>query len=143
MMRTKPLLLTALLALVPGVALPAGVARAESYLGDSLDNPYLLDASQTVESPFPDKISDEDIAAMSAQGGCRAAFPAGRSRYGGPLSLVRGCGSRVFSWARLYSMGRGAHAGQAREQIVTEFMSKASFLEKRGLRNNKLGSRYV
>lgn len=69
MMRTKPLLLTALLALVPGVALPAGVARAESYPGNLLNNPYLLDASQTVESPFPDKISDEDIAAMSAQGG--------------------------------------------------------------------------
>lgn len=68
MMRTKPLLLTALLALVLGVALPAGVARAESYPGDSLDNPYPLDASQTVENPFPDKISDEDIATMSAQG---------------------------------------------------------------------------
>lgn len=75
MMRTKPLQLTALLALVPGVALPAGVARAESYPGDSLDNPYLLDASQTVESPFPDKISDEDIAAMSAQGGMPGGLP--------------------------------------------------------------------
>ena len=68
MRHAKPLLLTVLLALVIGVALPAGVARAESYPGDSLDNPYLLDASQTVENPFPDKISDEDIATMSKQG---------------------------------------------------------------------------
>lgn len=142
MMRTKPLLLTALLALVPGVALPAGVARAESYPGDSLDNPYLLDASQTVENPLPDKISDEDIATMSAQGD--AGRPSGRPFQirGIPHARPRLRESR-FSWARLYSMGRGAHAGQAREQIVTEFMSKASFLEKRGLRNNKLGSRYV
>ena len=91
MRHAKPLLLTVLLALVIGVVLPAGVARAESYPGDSLDNPYLLDASQTVENPFPDKISDEDIATMSKQGPCSPIGSSASSRSSSPTASGSSC----------------------------------------------------